>query len=182
MESFVQRHREDVIGVLSGFDRMLFRGTLRSISYGDGLDRFVGAAGVRYKDFKFFAEDLSEHLKKHAQAMAQAQGRPFVYLSDSRQSKEQVASEIARRDGVKRGLVCVLRCVEPCMSFSIRRDEHGTWRFVAQERKCLHLYFYYLRIRIDACAAGDLAAVWYPGLSEWPGVPGAADEACRDRL
>ena len=42
------------------------------------------------------------------------------------------------------GLVCVLRCVEPCLSFSIRRNAQGKFGFVRQERKCLHLYFYYL--------------------------------------
>lgn len=144
MESFIQRHREDVIGVLRGFDRVLFRGTLRSISYGKGLDRFLGAVHVKYKDFGAFAERLSERLRSHAEAMARAAGRPYLYLSNSSRSKEAVAEAIAKRDGIAEGLVCVLRCVEPCMSFSIRRDEKGQFRFLAQERKCLHLYFYYL--------------------------------------
>ncbi|MGA2231244.1 MAG: hypothetical protein ABSH22_10130 [Tepidisphaeraceae bacterium] len=144
METFVQRHAEDVIGVLHGFDRLLFRGTLRSISYSQGLDRFLGAAGVKYKDFGAFAESLSERLKNHAQALAKTAGRPFQYLYSSSQSKEEVARMIAQRDGIEEGLVCVLRCVEPCMSFSIRRDERGQFRFLSQERKCLHLYFYYL--------------------------------------
>lgn len=144
MNEFIERHRDSVIGVLSGFDRVLFRGTLRSISYGDGLDRFLGAVGIRYRAFGAFAESLSERLKKHAQGMAQAAGRPFLYLADSRRSKEAVAQAIAERDGITDGLVCVLRCVEPCLSFSIRRNEAGQFRFVAQERKCLHLYFYYL--------------------------------------
>jgi hypothetical protein len=144
MESFIQRHQGDVIGVLGGFDRLLFRGTLRSISYGDGLDRFLGAMGVKYKDFGTFALGLSERLKKHAEAIAQAAGRPFQYLSSSTRSKEQLAQAIAKRDGIEEGLICVLRCVEPCMSFSIRSDERGQFRFVSQERRCLHLYFYYL--------------------------------------
>jgi DNA-binding PadR family transcriptional regulator len=144
MEAFLHHHAQDVIGVLSGFDRLLFRGTLRSISYGEGLDRFLGAQHVRYKDFGSFAQRLSDQLKDHAQAMARAAGRPFVYLSSSRQSKEQMALRIAKEDQIKQGLVCVLRCVEPCLSFSIRRDEKSNWRFVGQERKCLHLYFYYM--------------------------------------
>lgn len=144
MESFIQRHQADVIGVLHGFDRMLFRGTLRSVSYGEGLDRFLGAQGVKYRDFGTFAQSLSERIKARAQALAREAGRPWVYLSSSGQSKEDLALEIARRDGITEGLVCVLRCVEPCMSFSIRRNEESRWRFVNQERKCLHLYFYYL--------------------------------------
>ena len=144
MESFIQRHQEDVIGVLSGFDRVLFRGTLRSISYGEGLEGFLGATGVRYKDFGAFAEGLSTRLKDHAEAMARAAGRPFLYLFSSRPSKEGMAEAIAKRDGITEGLVCVLRCVEPCMGFSIRRDEKGQFRFRLHERKGLHLYFYYL--------------------------------------
>lgn len=144
MEAFVQRHQGNVIGVLSGFDRLLFRGTLRSISYGDGLDGFLGAVGVRYKDWTTFAQGLSERLKEHAQRLAKEAGRPYVYLPSSSDSKEQRATSIARRDGVEEGLVCVLSCVEPCRSFGIRRDEKGQWRFVSQERKCLHLYFYYI--------------------------------------
>ena len=145
MDQFVQRHGQDVIGVLSGFDRLLFRGTLRSISYGEGLDRFLGAAGVKYKDFGDFAQRLSDRLKEKAEAIAQRAGRPFEYLYSSAQSKEQVARSIADRDGIEEGLICVLRCVEPCMSFAIRRSgDKGAWRFVGQERKCLHLYFYYM--------------------------------------
>jgi hypothetical protein len=144
MQSFLQRHEDEVIGVLSGFDRLLFRGTLRSICYGEGLDRFLGAQGIRYKDFGCFAESLSERLKQRAQAMAESAGRPFVYLPSSSQSKEECALTIAKRDGISEGLVCVLRCVEPCMSFSIRRNDQGLFRLVSQERKCLHLYFYYL--------------------------------------
>lgn len=144
MDGFIQRHQEDVMGVLSGFDRLRFQGTLRSISYGEGLDRFLGAVGVRYKDFRTFAPGLSDDLKKHAKRLAMAAGRPYLYVAKSSQSKEEIARAIAKRDGVSKGLVCVLRCVEPCMSFSIGRNAHGRFGFLSQERKCLHLYFYYL--------------------------------------
>jgi len=144
MQDFLHRHQANVIGVLSGFDRLLFRGTLRSISYADGLDQFLGAMGVKYRDFGSFAESLSERIKDHAQKMAQEAGRPFLYLYSSSQSKEQTASQIAERDGITDGLICVLRCVEPCMSFSIRRNDKGQFRFLSHERKCLHLYFYYM--------------------------------------
>lgn len=144
MSVFVQRHRTEVIGVLGGFDRLLFRGTLRSIAYGEGVDRFLGAMRVRYKDFGVFAEALSERLKQHAESLARATRRPFVYLQSSRESKEELACRIAERDRITEGLICVLRCVEPCLSFSIRRDARGQFRFQSQERKCLHLYFYYL--------------------------------------
>jgi hypothetical protein len=30
MQEFIAKHREEITGVLSGFDRLIFRGTLRS--------------------------------------------------------------------------------------------------------------------------------------------------------
>jgi hypothetical protein len=33
MERFVTRYPDRIVGILTGFDRMLFRGTLRSISH-----------------------------------------------------------------------------------------------------------------------------------------------------
>ena len=37
MQRFLERHQDRIVGVLSGFDRLLFRGTLRSISYLTGI-------------------------------------------------------------------------------------------------------------------------------------------------
>jgi len=174
MDGFIQRHKEDVIGVLTGFDRLLFRGNLRSIAYGQGLDRFLGAVGVRYKDFGPYAEGLSEKLKSHAEQLARATGRPYQYVSKSTQSKEEIARDIAQRDGITDGLVCVLRCVEPCMSFAIRRDHGGAFRFVSQERKCLHLYFYYLDREFGLIAVAALAALRFKIDILWVVLAGAA--------
>jgi hypothetical protein len=36
-EQFIAKHREEIAGVLSGFDRLIYRGTRRSISYPEGM-------------------------------------------------------------------------------------------------------------------------------------------------
>lgn len=144
MDAFIQRHQEDVIGVVHGFDRMRFRGTLRSISYAEGVDQFLGRVGVRYKDFKETVLGWSERLIEHARQVAHQAGRPFEYLASSTEDKQAKVQEIARRDGVAEGLVCVLRCVESCQTFTIRPDKRGGFRFCREDRKCLHLYYYYL--------------------------------------
>jgi hypothetical protein len=145
MERFLQRHQDRVRGVLSGFDRVLFRGTLRSISYRDGMDIFLSSQHVLYKDFGAFVQRLSDRLKEHAQALARKQGRPFRYLPSPSISKEDIARRIIREDGIEEGLICVLSCVEPCKSFTIRRDRQARQLvLVPLERKCLHLYFYFI--------------------------------------
>ena len=52
MERFLQRNQGRITGVLSGFDRVLFRGTLRSFSYLNGMDIFLSSQHVLYKDFR----------------------------------------------------------------------------------------------------------------------------------
>ncbi len=144
MDAFIQRYQQDVIGVVSGFDRLRFRGTLRSICYAAGLDLFLARVGVRYKDFKEVALGWSERLIEHARHVAQQAGRPFVYMASSNEDKQAEAEKIAQQEGITEGLVCVLRCVESCKTFAIRRDGKGGFRFRPEERRCLYLYYYYL--------------------------------------
>ena len=87
MERFPERHQSRVTGVLSGFDRVLFRGTLRSISYCNGMDIFLSSQRVLYKNFSPFVERLSERLKEHARTLARREGRPFRYLTSGGTAK-----------------------------------------------------------------------------------------------
>lgn len=144
MERFLQRHSGQLLGVLSGFDRVLFRGTLRSLSYLQGMDKFLGSQGVLYKDFGAFAERLSEQVKAQAEAIAQHHQRPLRYLESAQQSKEEIARAIMEKDGIREGLVCVLTCVEPCQSYSLRKDkDRKLLHLVKGPRKCLHVYYYF---------------------------------------
>src|SRR5262249_37954109 len=145
MERFLERHCDSVLGVLSGFNRVLFRGTLRSISYRNGMDRFLGAQHVRYAEFSSFVNRLSERIKERAVDVARDQNRRYIYLPSAGERKEDVAKQIMQRDRITQGLVCVLSCVEPCQSYHVRKNaETRMIELVSSERKCLHLYFYYL--------------------------------------
>ena len=43
MERFLKRHASCILVSISGFDRVLFRGVLRSICHVQGLDYFMGS-------------------------------------------------------------------------------------------------------------------------------------------
>jgi hypothetical protein len=145
MERFLERHADRILGVLSGFDRVLFRGTLRSLSYVVGLDKFLGSQHVLYKDFGGFAQQLSDQVKEQAEAIAQQQQRPLRYLESAQESKEDIARALMEKDGIREGLVCVLTCVEPCHSFFLRKDKQRQRLYLAAgPRKCLHVYYYFV--------------------------------------
>jgi len=145
MERFLTRHRSRIIGVLSGFDRVVFRGTLPSIIDTKGMAMYLSSQHVLLKDFQPFAKKISQQIIKHAQALTEKYRRRFEYISSSRTSKEQVAARIMKQDNIQQGLICVLSCVEPCKSYTIVRDpKQRQLKLKKLERKCLHVYFYYV--------------------------------------
>src|SRR5438552_2003930 len=89
MESFVSRHRHQIQGTISGFDRLRFMGLLWMLSCTKGLAGFLSATSVLLKDFGAYVEALSQQVKKASEAIAQTTpaGR-VLYLPSSSQSKE----------------------------------------------------------------------------------------------
>ena len=86
MQSFTAKYSDKIQGVLSGFDRLIFRGTLRRIAYTFGLNSYLWANQVLLKDFGSHANEISERVKKASLRCVQESGRRIQYL---RSSKEQ---------------------------------------------------------------------------------------------
>jgi hypothetical protein len=150
VDAFVNLHRDEVIGTLSTFDRMIFKGHLTQLFPRGAFRMFLSRQGVLLKDFGRYVEARSAEIKAHARRLAEDAGRPFQYLESattkrSGESKEDLARAIAERDGLDEGLVCVLSVLEPCSSFAVQgnRETHQL-EVVRKARKCLHFYFYFL--------------------------------------
>ena len=142
MENFIERHRDRVSGVLYGFDRLIFNGQPKILSFSKGLERFLAARRLRYAEFKDFFVSVTEQLIAHIEAYCADRRRPYIYLSSPSASKHETAQAIAERDGVTEGLVCVLGCLERCNTVQIRRDRHGRPRLTFTTRQCKFLYLY----------------------------------------
>jgi hypothetical protein len=145
VKSLLQQHAADVIGVLSGFDRLVFRGTIRQLAHLDGMHSYLAVRRVLLKDFGTHAEHMSEQLKAAVVGAVERHGRPVIYLASSRTSKEETARAIAERDRLTRGPICLLTSVEPCQSFDVYRNRaRQHLELVVRQRKCLFLYLYLL--------------------------------------
>jgi len=145
VEQFLLKHAGAVIGTLSGFDRLVFRGTLRTLAHRAGMLGYLWAVRVLLKDFARHAEALTRQLKEASEELARRTARPIRYLPSSATSKEDIARKIARADGITAGLICILTAVEPCLSYEIVRDRAAKRLELApRHRKCLHLYHYHM--------------------------------------
>jgi len=134
---FVARHEADVMGILSGFDRLRVRGTLRSLYQPRVLLRYLYLCQVLLKGFKAYSLDLTGRILQRAEQMARAAKRPWLYVGSTRTSKEELARQISREEHIQRGLIGILRCVEPCQTYEVRGITP-----VLKTAKCMHLYFY----------------------------------------
>jgi hypothetical protein len=145
VEKFIARYRSLVTGVLSGFDRLVFRGHLLPLMRDGGMYFFLEAARIRLLDFRKYALATTERVKEASLAEARKLHRPIHYLASPHISKEDFVRKLLAEYPVEHGLICVLTALEPCMTFeyhrSSNRDERG---LRLRPGKCLHLYKYFL--------------------------------------
>jgi hypothetical protein len=142
MNEFIKTHGEQVMGVLSGWDRVIFRGSLRKLSYVDGLMGYLWQRQILLKDFGDFCQRVTAALAVRCEALAAAAGRRYVASAQVR--KEQLVQRILAEHPVDEGLVCVLACVEPCQSFEVHRNAQSKkLELVSAPRKCRFFYLYY---------------------------------------
>src|SRR5215218_6532478 len=108
MQSFIQRFGSKISGVLSGFDRVRFRGTLRRIANLRGLGSFLYERRVLLKDFTSWAKGLSNTVTDATKRLAEIEQLPIHYLNSSALRKEQVAQEVSGERWNQEGLQCIL--------------------------------------------------------------------------
>jgi hypothetical protein len=152
MDQFIKNHRAQVLGTLSGWDRVRFRGTFRVLSVVAGLFTWLNEQGVLLKNFKRFAKGLTSQLRASVEMVGAAAGKKIEYLASSALSKEALVQELLRREGVEQGLICIFSCVDPCRSFELHRDRaKKQLDLVSRLRKCLHWYLYFLHPAWGLC-------------------------------
>jgi hypothetical protein len=161
MKSFLHRFGQLVLGVLHGFDRLRFRGTRRLLANTAGMLRFLWKQHLLLKDFKAFAADRTALVRQAAEDVAIQQGRPIVYLHNSQMDKEAWARGVAQRDGIRQGLIGVLKAVECCWSYQVGPNRHTKLlELRGQPSRCLHYYHYFHDADVGLCYVR--LQTWFP--------------------
>jgi len=141
---FLDRYREHVIGILQGFDRLRFRGTLRQLYCPRVMEAYLSACHILIKDFGQLVERTTQAVKQQARELAAKAGRPFLFVPSSQTSKEDLVRKLASKDRITEGLIAILNAVEPCQSFRVVGNRQTKQiELKVETRKCSHLYFYY---------------------------------------
>jgi hypothetical protein len=146
MDIFLKKHKDAILGVVEGFDRIIFKGYLTSMFADGAFGHYLSRRGILLKNAGKFFEQETNTIVQHAKTSAEQAGRPYTYLDSahthaSGQSKKAKARAIAERNGITEGLVAILSVLEHCASLAVAGN-HKTNRLevVRRNRRCLHLY------------------------------------------
>jgi hypothetical protein len=72
METFLQRFADKIKGVITGFDRIVFKGCIRPLMFADGAMSFLRSRGVLNKDYKDWMVQQSAVMVEAAERYARS--------------------------------------------------------------------------------------------------------------
>ena len=142
MKNFLRRFSAIVWGVLSGFDRVVFKGRLPQLYSPEGMNCYAAANHVRFLDFRVHPKEVTRQVMAASKVEWAKEAGRFRYLGNSRASKDQAAREILQERPIGEGLAAVLQCVEPCWTFDVKSGD-GRLKIVGEPGKCSMLYHYF---------------------------------------
>lgn len=136
---FLGKHQDKIVGVLSCFDRLIFRGHL-PLSYPRGLEGFLHKQDVLFKDFKHYAPKIAERVKEHVKGLVEQAGAPFRHLPRKERMEEE-ARRRAQEHGIREGIVCGFSQLETCRTYRLAYGE-GRPHLKKDYRRCTVLYVF----------------------------------------
>ena len=145
MDTLLSKLGAKVNSVITGFDRIVFKGIIRPIMYAAGMESFLSSRKVLNKDFKSYVMARSDAIVESAEEMsARLCGRKVTYISSPKERKEKLAHERQNESGIQEGLIGVWSCVESCNTFKSSFDAGRGYPSLKFERsKCKHMYYYF---------------------------------------
>jgi hypothetical protein len=166
MQQFIEKYRDQITGLLSGFDRLVLRGSLRRLNFGKfdsnlktfvakGMEEYCWQNKLLFKNYSQHVKAVSERLKKASLQPFQQQGLPVLFVQSPLVNKDQLARGVAESRKITSGLVCAISALEPSPTF-----EHKGIHIIRRVRPSHVLYHYQLHPEVGWMYAR--IQTWFP--------------------
>jgi hypothetical protein len=166
MQQFIDRYASQIQGVLTGFDRLVFRGLLRRLNYGwwdarvrafvsTGMEQYLLQNKILFKDYFQHVKGLSQRLRNCCVKPLEDRGLPIIFERSPAVDKDELAREVALKRNIDAGLVCAITTAEMCPTF-----EHRGTHIVRRERPCGVVYQYQIHPEVGWMYAR--IQTWFP--------------------
>jgi hypothetical protein len=145
MNGFVQKFVGVVKGVLNGFDRIVFKGSILPLMHDEGVMGFCRARGILNKEYKDWMQTQTAKVVDAAESYAKEHcGEGITRIKSSHARKEDIARCRQREMHIESGLIGVWSATESCRSYKARYcAKAGFPQLRGEWTKCKHLYFYF---------------------------------------
>ena len=153
MPHFLERHWDNIAGVLSCFDRVIIQGTLPDICHPKAITEWFYAHKIRIFDFKSWAAPMRDQIKDNIEKIAADHGVEIEFVRKQRDfRKEQRVKEILAQRGDHPGVVHIFSAMESCTAFKPWHDKqtHASF-FKYDSGRCLHYYVYFIDKEFGLC-------------------------------
>ncbi len=166
MQQFIEKYRDQITGVLSGLDRLVFRAAPRRLNFGyfdknlkafvaRGMEEYCWQNKLLFKDYQKHVKAVSERIKNASLQPFRKRDLPVEFVSSPSLNKDELARNLAKKRNIESGLVCALSALEPSPTF-----EHRGTRIIRRTRPCHVLYQYQIHPKVGWMYAR--IQTWFP--------------------
>lgn len=144
MRKLLERLGNEVNGVVTGWDRLALRATIRWLASAQGLATYLSTHNVLFKDFSSWAQQLTKKIRQACSDKAEQLAIRCEYLQSSGIDKEARARQVAQDDHVVSGPICMFSVVEPAWSPTVVGSKAtGHLEIQVRPRRCVWIYVYF---------------------------------------
>jgi hypothetical protein len=148
MPQFIEKYAAHITGSLSGFDRLVFRGSPRRLNYSyydrgrdivvaRGMEEFLWQNGILFKHYGDYVHRVSERVKDHSLRPFREAQLPYLFLRDPHVDKDLLARQVATERNIRSGLVCAISTMEPSPTFDYAKSR------IARRTRPAHVLYHY---------------------------------------
>jgi hypothetical protein len=145
MKAFIDRFSASVKGVLTGFDRIVFKGFILPLMSASEVMGFLSSRGILNKEYKNWMVARTKDVIDTADQYARENSdQPISHIPTWRIRKEELAHERQQKEQIETGLIGVWSCLERGSSYrAVYCKEAGFPQLRNYQTQCKHLYFYF---------------------------------------
>ncbi len=156
MELLTEKYKDEVLGSIGCYDRVVIMGTLAGLCYPQGMTCYINHHKVRIFDYPKFAQHYRDLIRDNAEHLARANGIKICYIrSPTIKTGDLVKAELIKRQkkGEKvEGLFYIISCKELCSYYRPRYNEKTGECYLERDWcPCLHYYFYFIDKQLGLC-------------------------------
>ena len=148
-----ETYDEQIMGIISCFDRIIIQGTLPGWCYDQGMTSYLYSKNIRIFDFPQFALPLKEEIRDNASKIAAENGLEIEFIRKIKAfRKDDRIKEIIKQRGDHPGLIHIFSAMETCTSYKPWHDKKTGQTYLRYDSdKCLHFYFCFIDQTLGLC-------------------------------